>query len=108
MGKVRLGKTEIVAEKNAFGALPIQRVSLEKALRLLHMAFDGGIRFFDTARYYSDSEEKLGVAFEGMRSKIYIATKTGAVTAISLPSASMMPISRWEISRMPSIVFCKI
>lgn len=81
MGKVRLGKTEIVAEKNAFGALPIQRVSLEKALRLLHMAFDGGIRFFDTARYYSDSEEKLGVAFEGMRSKIYIATKTGAVTA---------------------------
>ena len=36
--------------------------------------------FFDTARGYSDSEEKLGLAFEGMREKIFIATKTGART----------------------------
>lgn len=38
------------------------------------------MRFFDTARAYSDSEEKLGNAFEGMRDKIYIATKTMART----------------------------
>ena len=34
--------------------------------------------FFDTARAYSDSEKKLGLAFEGMRDKIVIATKTTA------------------------------
>ncbi|MBO4290443.1 MAG: aldo/keto reductase [Lachnospiraceae bacterium] len=81
MGKVRLGKTEIVVEKNAFGALPIQRISKEAAAELLRKAFFHGVRFFDTARYYSDSEEKLGYAFEGIREQLYIATKTGAVTA---------------------------
>lgn len=81
MSKVRLGKTEIVVEKNAFGALPIQRVPMEQAVALLRKAYDSGVRFFDTARYYTDSEEKLGAAFEGMRDKLYIATKTGATDA---------------------------
>lgn len=81
MGKVRLGKTEIITEKNAFGALPIQRISEEEAVKLLRKAYDNGVTFFDTARWYTDSEEKLGAAFEGMREKVYIATKTGAQTA---------------------------
>ena len=34
--------------------------------------------FFDTARFYTDSEEKLGAAFSGMREKVYIASKTMA------------------------------
>ena len=45
------------------------------------MALDGGINFFDTARAYSDSEEKLGIALEGVdRHKYYIATKTASKT----------------------------
>ncbi|MCM1027916.1 MAG: aldo/keto reductase [Roseburia sp.] len=81
MAKVRLGRTEIMAEKNSFGALPIQRISREEAVRLLRKARERGINFFDTARWYSDSEEKLGEAFEGMRDQVFIATKTGARTA---------------------------
>ncbi len=80
MGTVRLGKTGITVEKNGFGALPIQRVTKDTAVGLLRKAYDGGIRFFDSARGYSDSEEKLGLAFEGMRDKVYIATKTHAKT----------------------------
>jgi predicted aldo/keto reductase-like oxidoreductase len=82
--QVRLGKTEIVVNKNGFGALPIQRISDEKAVFLLRKAYDGGIRFFDTARAYSDSEHKLGLAFSGMREKLYIATKSGAQTGEAL------------------------
>lgn len=82
--QVRLGKTEIVVNKNGFGALPIQRISDEAAVHLLRKAYDGGIRFFDTARAYSDSEHKVGLAFEGMREKVYIATKTGAQTGEDL------------------------
>ena len=77
---VRLGSTEIVVDKNGFGALPIQRISDEEAVKLLRRAYEGGIRFFDTARWYSDSEHKLGLAFEEIREKIYIATKSGAKT----------------------------
>lgn len=78
--QVRLGSTGIIVNKNGFGALPVQRVGVEEAVFLLRKAYDGGIRFFDTARAYTDSEHKLGLAFEGMRDKVYIATKTAAQT----------------------------
>ena len=81
MDTVQLGKTGIVACKNGFGALPIQRISDEDAVYLLRKAYDHGINFFDTARAYTDSEHKVGLAFQGMRDKIYLATKTGAQTA---------------------------
>ena len=80
MAKVTLGRTGITVEKNAFGALPIQRIGMQEAVSLLRRAYDHGVTFYDTARFYTDSEEKLGAAFEGMREKVCIATKTGAVT----------------------------
>ncbi len=76
MGKITLGSTGIITDRCAFGALPIQRVNIETAVKILRKAFEGGMNFFDTSRAYSDSEEKLGRAFEGMREKIFIATKT--------------------------------
>lgn len=80
MKTIKLGKTGIVTPQNAFGALPIQRVETEEAVRILRKAYEGGMVFFDTARAYSDSEIKLGLAFEGMRDRIYIASKTMAET----------------------------
>ena len=80
METVTLGSTGITVNKNGFGALPIQRISTEDAAALARKAYDAGITFFDTARFYTDSEVKLGVAFEGLREKVYIATKTAAAT----------------------------
>ena len=80
MTYMTLGSTGITVAKNAFGALPIQRVSREEAVRLLRRAYEGGMRFFDTARSYSDSEEKVGAAFAGMREKVFIATKAPRFT----------------------------
>lgn len=81
MTEVILGKTGIKASKNAFGALPIQRVSLEYAGMLLKKAYESGVNYFDTARWYTDSEEKIGCALSDVRDKIYIATKTGSLSA---------------------------
>lgn len=78
MAKVTLGKTGITVEKNSFGALPIQRIPKEDAIGLLHKAYEHGVTFFDTARFYTDSEEKLGEAFARIRRNIFIATKTAA------------------------------
>lgn len=80
MRNITLGQTGITTPQNAFGALPIQRVDMDMAVRILRKAYEGGMTFFDTARAYSDSEEKLGAAFDGMRDKIYIASKTMAKT----------------------------
>lgn len=82
--KVRLGKTEILAEKNGFGALPIQRISEEEAGKLLRKAYEHGVNFYDTARFYTDSEHKIGLALGDVREKIYIASKTMALTAEDL------------------------
>ena len=78
MKKVRLGKTELMVTKTAFGALPIQRISVEDAVKLVRKAYDGGINYFDTANAYTDSEKKLGIAFEGIRQNVVISTKSMA------------------------------
>lgn len=76
MPKVTLGKTGITVDKNGFGALPIQRVSFDEAKKLLRKAYEGGMTFFDTARSYSDSEEKIGYAMSDVRHHIFLASKT--------------------------------
>lgn len=75
---ITLGSTGITTPQNAFGALPIQRDDFETAAAILRRAYEGGMTFFDTARAYSDSEEKIGLALSGVRDNIYIATKTMA------------------------------
>jgi predicted aldo/keto reductase-like oxidoreductase len=77
---MRLGKTNLEVNKNGFGALPIQRRNEEDSIEILKTAYENGIDFYDTARFYTDSEEKLGKAFEDVRENIYIASKTGAET----------------------------
>ena len=80
MKTVTLGRTKITVNKNGFGALPVQRVSLEEAKVILQKAYHNGIQFYDTARAYSDSEQKLGYALHDVRNDIIIATKTMAKT----------------------------
>ncbi len=78
MKNITLGSTGITVQQNAFGALPIQRISVEDAAKLVRRAYDGGMRFFDTARAYSDSEVKLAAGLADVREDIFIASKTTA------------------------------
>ena len=81
MQTVTLGRSGLVVPKNGFGALPIQRISEASAAHLILKALDGGMYYFDTARFYTDSEEKLGKALRGRRHEAIISTKTGATDA---------------------------
>ena len=81
MVTVTLGKTGITVNKNGFGALPVQRITTDDAVYLLQKAFYNGMTFFDTARFYTDSEKKLGEAFSHIRERVIIATKTAATNA---------------------------
>ena len=80
METLRLGRTNLTVTKNGFGALPVQRVDMAEACRLLRRAYEGGINYFDTARFYTDSEEKIGEALSDVREQIVISTKTMALT----------------------------
>jgi uncharacterized protein len=78
MEKIRLGRTGLMVSRSGFGSLPIQRISFDESREILIKAYEGGINFFDTARQYSDSEEKIGYALSGVRENIIIATKSHA------------------------------
>jgi len=81
MKKVVMGRTGLEVPQLAFGALPIQRVPMPDAVRLIRKALSEGIRLFDTARAYSDSEAKLGEALGKERHSVIVATKTMAKDA---------------------------
>ena len=53
---------------------------MEMASLILRRAYKGGMTFFDTARAYSDSEQKIGKALGEVRDKIFLASKTMART----------------------------
>ena len=79
-----LGGTDLRVSRTGFGALPIQRVTFEEASRLLNRALDAGVNYIDTARAYTDSEEKIGRAIGHRRSEFVLATKTGAADGKTL------------------------
>ena len=78
MKKMRLGRTGLQVSRSGFGALPIQRISFDDAKAILRQAYAKGINFFDTARGYTDSEEKIGYALADVRNDIFLATKSKA------------------------------
>ena len=83
MRYVMLGRTGLEISELGFGGIPIIRLDMDGAIDVLHRAYERGITFYDTANLYKDSEEKMGRAFDGMRDKIVIATKTFQRDAIS-------------------------
>lgn len=111
MTQVRLGRTGITAEKNAFGALPMQRVSFEEAGALLRKAYDSGIYFFDTARSYTDSEEKIGRYLSDVRKNIIITSKSPANNAEGYKkdletSLSMLKTDYIDVYQFHNPAFC--
>ena len=109
--QVTLGRTGLTVNKSGFGALPIQRVSEEYAGMLLKKAFHAGITFFDTARSYSDSEKKIGLALSDVRGQIIIATKTPSTTVEGFwkdleTSLSLLRTDHIDIYQFHNPAFC--
>jgi predicted aldo/keto reductase-like oxidoreductase len=84
MEKRRLGTTDMTVSVVGFGGIPIQGASVEEADRVFKRALDEGITFFDSARAYTDSEEKLGRALAGARDRVHLASKALSRTAPKL------------------------
>jgi predicted aldo/keto reductase-like oxidoreductase len=71
-----LGKSGLKATRIGFGGIPIQRLSDEEAVEVVKRSHDLGINFFDTARAYTTSEERIGKALRDVRDDLFIATKS--------------------------------
>lgn len=72
----KLGKTGYEISVMGIGGIPIQRVGQDVAEEVIAVALELGVNFLDTARGYTDSEEKFGQALQGVRDRFILATKT--------------------------------
>ncbi len=75
-----LGRTGLKVKTLGFGGIPIQRISEDEAVKVVRHCYDRGINYFDTARAYTVSEERIGKALEDVRDDVIIATKTQRLT----------------------------
>ena len=111
MDRMKLGKTNLEVNKNGFGALPIQRRNMEDSIEILRTAYDAGIDFYDTAHFYTDSEEKIGNALGDVREDIYLASKSGAETVEEFwsdleTSLKSMKTDYLDLYQFHNISFC--
>jgi uncharacterized protein len=82
---VRLGKTDLLVSRTAFGAMSLKDAEdAETAASLVRKAYDAGINFFDTARNKPDSETLLGDSLHDIRQNVLVATKTSALSVEEL------------------------
>jgi len=85
MDFVALGGTDMLVSHTAFGAMSLGEVaSDEEASQLVHKAYEGGVNFFDTAHDTVLSEQRLGNALKGMRSDVFLSTKSTSKGAEAL------------------------
>lgn len=60
--------------------LSVTLPSLEERIAMVRHGYDQGIRYFDTARTYDESETIMGEALRDVRDDLYLATKVAAAS----------------------------
>ena len=75
-----LGKTGVKLPILGYGGAGLVKIwgsplSLEDRVKLIRYAYERGIRYFDTACNYMESQSILGKALKSIRDKVYLATK---------------------------------
>ena len=71
-----MGRTGIEANQLGFGGIPIQRVREVEAVETVLHAVEKGVDFIDTARAYTTSECRIGMALRQTQKKVVLATKS--------------------------------
>ena len=79
-----LGSTDLKVSALGFGCIKFSKCTQEDVTAALNRALDLGINFFDTARNYGDSEEKIGKAIATRRDEFTLATKSASRDADGL------------------------
>ena len=80
MEKVRLGRTNLVVTRLGWGGIPIQRVSDDEAIPVIRAVVEMGVDILDTARAYTNSEHRIGLALENLDRPVILSSKSQVKT----------------------------
>lgn len=75
-----LGGIPLMSGKSSEFLVKLKDTSYTEAIETIQFAINNGVNFIDTAADYGDSEEKIGVAIEGERNHIFLASKSKALS----------------------------
>ena len=78
MRKMVLGRSGLEVSAVGLGGIQFSKISKAETARVIAAALDEGVDFLETAHGYFDSEEKIGAALRGKRSKVVLASKNSA------------------------------
>jgi predicted aldo/keto reductase-like oxidoreductase len=81
MEKVRLGRTNLIVTKLGWGGIPIQRVGEREAVSVIRAVIETGVDLLDTARAYTNSEHRIGLALQRIERPIILSSKSLIKTA---------------------------
>jgi len=76
MEKIRLGRTNLIVTKLGWGGIPIQRTEEAQAVSVIRAVVDMGVDLLDTARGYTNSERKVGLALKGIDKPVILSSKS--------------------------------
>jgi len=79
MNQTTLGKTGRTVSRLGLGTAFMAAQGQAGVNESIARAVDRGVSYFDTAADYGDDEEMLGIALEGRRDRVFLATKVGGV-----------------------------
>jgi aryl-alcohol dehydrogenase-like predicted oxidoreductase len=103
--QVRFGRSGPYVTKLGFGGIPIQQLPEGLAVRLVRAAYDAGMRFFDTAHGYTNSEERIGKALAGVTDQVFLVTKSPARDAATLEEHFTTSLKRMQVERVDLFLF---
>lgn len=108
MEKRPLGKTGVELSIVGFGGVLVMDETPATARRLVRMAIERGINYFDVAPSYGNAEERLGPALEPHRSQVFLACKSqkrsaAEATAELHESLARMRTDRFDLYQLHAV-----
>jgi aryl-alcohol dehydrogenase-like predicted oxidoreductase len=100
MEKVRLGRTNLFVAKLGWGGIPIQRVSEEEGVSVIRAVVEMGVDLLDTARGYTNSEHRIGLALQKTSRQVILSSKS-AVRTDKIYGDVQTGLKQMEVKKIP-------
>jgi predicted aldo/keto reductase-like oxidoreductase len=100
MEKVRLGRTNLFVTKLGWGGIPIQRVSEEEGVSVIRAVVEMGVDLLDTARGYTNSEHRIGLALKKTSRQVILSSKS-AVRTDKIYGDIQTSLKQMEVKKIP-------
>jgi predicted aldo/keto reductase-like oxidoreductase len=100
MEKVRLGRTNLFVTKLGWGGIPIQRVREDEGVSVIRAVVDLGVDLLDTARGYTNSEHRIGLALQKTSRQVILSSKS-AVRTDKIYGDVQTSLKQMEVKKIP-------